>query len=137
MENSRAQITEHRVQSERIKEFEFDFEKLSVYQKSLEFIDKIFYIYKGLNQDYKISVGSNLVRAGLSIANNLAEGNGKVSKREKMRYFTIALDSTRECISVFNVLNRQKLITKEKYIEVRRDGKEITSMMHGLIGSQA
>lgn len=64
-----------------MREFEFDFEKLIVYQKSLEFIDKIFDIYKILNHDYKISIGSNLIRAGLSIANNIAEGNGKKSKK--------------------------------------------------------
>jgi len=120
-----------------MKEFEFDFERLSVYQKSLEFIDKVFNIYKDLERDYKIAIGSNLVRAGLSIANNLAEGNGKVSKKEKRRYFNISLDSTRECISVFNVLDRQNLISKEKYIEVRRDGKEITSMLHSLVNSQS
>ena len=78
-----------------------------------------------------------MVRAGLSIANNLAEGNGKRSKREKKRYFDISLDSTRECISVFNVLNRQRLVTKEKYTEIRRDGREITSMLYSLIDSQA
>lgn len=119
-----------------MEEFEFDFEKLLVYQKSLDFIDKIFDMYKDLKQDYKISIGSNLIRAGLSIANNLAEGNGKRSRREKRRYFDISLDSARECISVFNVLNRQKLIAEEKYIEVRRDGREITSMLHSLIDSQ-
>ena len=119
-----------------MREFEFDFEKLEVYQKSLVFIDKIFDIYKKLSQDYKISIGSNLIRASLSIANNLAEGNGKESKKEKNRYFGISLDSTRECISVFNVLSRQSLVTKERYLELRRDGKEITSMLCGLIASQ-
>ena len=90
-----------------MEEFKFDFENLIVYQKSLEFIDEIFGIYKNLKQDYKISVGSNLIRAGLSIANNLAEGNGKKSNKEKQRYFGISLDSARECISVFNVLRRK------------------------------
>lgn len=120
-----------------MKEFEFDFEKLLVYQKSLEFIDSVFNIYKGLNQDYKISIGSNLVRAALSIANNIAEGNGKISKKEKSRFFSISLDSTRECISVFNVLSRQRLLTNDRYIEIRRDGKEITSMLRSLIDSQS
>ena len=44
-------------------EFKFDFEKLDVYQKSLDFIDDIFAIYKSWPQDYKITIGSNLVRA--------------------------------------------------------------------------
>lgn len=116
-----------------MKEFEFDFEKLGVYQKSLGLIDEIFVVYKNLPQDYKISVGSNLVRAALSIANNLAEGNGKRSKKEKDRYFGTSLDSTRECISVFNVLKRQNLIQDQHYAKLRFAGREITSMIWGLI----
>ncbi len=66
-----------------MKEFEFDSEKLKVYQRSLDFIDALFEIYKNLNQEYKYFIGNNLVRAGLSIANNIAEGNGKKSRKEK------------------------------------------------------
>ena len=105
-------------------------------QKALELIDKIFSIYRKLETEYKYSIGSNLVRAGLSIANNLAEGNGKKSIREKKRYFDISSDSARECVSVFNVLKRQNLLGQELYKEVRSDAREITSMIRALIGSQ-
>lgn len=116
-------------------EFRFDFEKLNVYQKALDFIDKIFQIINNLPKEYRYSLGDNLLRAGLSIANNLAEGNGKRSKKEKNRYFGTSLDSTRECISVFNVLIRQKLINEDEYIRIRLEAKEITSMIWGLIDS--
>lgn len=116
-------------------DYSFDFEKLKVYQKALDFIDKIFEIYKNLPREYHHSLGDNLLRASLSIANNLAEGNGKKSKKEKQRYFSISLDSTRECISVFNVFKRQKLITDNKFLELRSDGKEITGMIYALINS--
>lgn len=113
--------------------FQFDFEKLKVYQKALNYIDKLFAIYKKLPGDYKICIGSNMIRAGLSIANNLAEGNGKQSKKEKNRFFSISLDSTKECVSVFNVLDRQKLINETEYQNVRDESREITSMLIGLI----
>ena len=113
-------------------EFEFDFEKLKVYQKSLDFIDETFEIYKTLSQDYKISIGSNWVRAALSVANNIAEGNDKGSIKERNRYFGISSDSARECVSVLNVLKRQKLIDNRKYSELRQDAREITSMLRGL-----
>jgi len=119
-----------------MKDFEFDFEKLRVYHKSLDFIDKIFEIYKNLDQEYKYAIGNNLIRAGLSIANNIAEGNGKKSQKEKQRYFNISSDSARECVSVFNVLKRQRLIKHDDYLELRRDAREITSMLRGLIDSQ-
>lgn len=113
----------------------FDFEKLVVYKKALDFIDDIFEIHRKIPSDYKISVGSNLIRAALSIANNIAEGNGKKSQKEKIRYFQISLDSTRECISVFNVLLRQKMISESQYVELRKAGKEITSMIFALINA--
>lgn len=85
---------------------EFDFERLKVYHKALDFIDKIFFVFKNLSADYKYSVGSNLIRAGMSIANNIAEGSDKKSGKERARYYAISSDSTRECISVFNILRR-------------------------------
>ncbi|MBU0549750.1 MAG: four helix bundle protein [Candidatus Omnitrophica bacterium] len=115
--------------------FHFDFEKLNVYQKSLDFIDEISKVYKQLPREFRYSLGNNLIRAGLSITNNLAEGNGKRSKKEKNRYFGTSLDSVRECISVFNVFKRQNLIPEGIYQKLRSDGRTITNMIHGLINS--
>jgi len=114
---------------------DFDFEKLTVYQKTLDFIHKIFEIYKKLPKEFKYTVGDNLVRAVISIANNLAEGSGKKFKKEKARYYSISLDSARECISIFNVLSKEKLIEENIYTQMRVNAKEITSMLCGLINS--
>lgn len=67
----------------------FDFEKLKVYQKSLEFIHEIFAIYKKLPREFKYTVGDNLVRAAVSISNNLAEGSGKKFKKKSTLLFYI------------------------------------------------
>ena len=67
-----------------MKNNEFDFERLTVYQKALDFIHKIFGIYKNLPREFKHTIGDNLARAGVSIANNLAEGSGKTFKKEKV-----------------------------------------------------
>ena len=65
------------------KDFKFDFEKLIVYQKALDFMLEIFKLYKKLPPEYKYTIGSNMVRAGASISNNIAEGSGKKSKKKK------------------------------------------------------
>jgi four helix bundle protein len=115
-----------------VSEFEFDFERLTVYQKSLDFIDRTFEIYKTLSNDYKISIGSNWIRAALSVANNIAEGNDKSSPKDRSRFFGISSDSTRECVSVLNVLKRQKLINENDYKTLRQSAREITSMLRAL-----
>jgi len=116
-------------------DFIFDFEKLKVYQKAIDFIHDIFMIYKRLPVEFKYSLGANLIRAGMSVSNNIAEGSGKKSKREKARYYGTSLDSARECISVFNVLLREEFLDKTAYNRVRFEGKEITNMLSGLIRS--
>lgn len=114
---------------------DFDFEKLTVYQKGLDLIHKIFEIYKKLPKEFQYTIGANLIRAALSITNNLAEGSGKRSNKEKTRYYHTSLDSARECVSVFNVLLKEELIEENIYMEIRRDAKEITSMLSGLINA--
>lgn len=117
------------------KDFEFDFEKLEVYQLALEFLDFIFEICKNLARDLEYVLGDNLKRAGISISNNIAEGSGKKSAKEKARYYGTSLDSTRECVNMFIILNRQKAITKENYFKARTFGKRLTSMLFRLIES--
>lgn len=104
-------------------ELKFDFEKLEVYQLALEFLDFTFEICKNISTDLQYCLGDNLKRAGISISNNIAEGSGKKSGKEKARYYGTSLDSTRECINMFIILDRQKAINKENYLKARTYGK--------------
>lgn len=45
-------------------------------------------------------LSSQLVRAGSSIALNLAEGRGKPTKRDQLKFFHIAMGSLRECQAI-------------------------------------
>jgi len=113
----------------------FDFEKLQVYQLALEFLDHLCNLSSQLSHEVRYPVGDQLVRAALSISNNLAEGTGKRSKKEKARYYATAIDSARECISMVNVLIRQNQISQTQYDELRAMGRKITGMLYGLIQS--
>ena len=42
-------------------DFHFDFERLVVYQKALDFIDRIFEVYKDLPRDLKYALGDNVI----------------------------------------------------------------------------
>lgn len=113
----------------------FDFEKLEVYQLSLEFLDFIFEICKNIPDELRYCLADNLKRAGISISNNIAEGSGKKSSKEKTRFYGTSLDSTRECINMFIILYRRKAINEENYLKARTYGKRLSSMLFSLIES--
>ena len=94
------------------KEHVFDFEKLEVYKMGIEFVRKIYRITEGLPRNYGFSLGDQLRRAALSIVNNIAEGSGKLSKKEKSQFYRISLTSARECIRMLTILNERR--KKEK-----------------------
>lgn len=115
--------------------FEFDFERLKVYQFSIKFYRKMLNILKSLPRDLQFSLGDQLRRASLSICNNIAEGSGKESKKEKIYFFNTSLHSARECIPMITILFEEEIIDKARHDELRSDCREITSMLIGLINS--
>jgi len=67
----------------------FMFEKLEVYQKAVSFADEIASLTEGFPRGYYF-LADQLNRAALSIATNLAEGNGRFTKLDRKHFFTIA-----------------------------------------------
>ena len=98
----------------------FMFEKLEVYQKAVSFADEI----ATLTQEFPRGFGflsDQLNRAALSIATNLAEGNGRFTKPDRKNFFTIARGSAQECVPLLEIARRRCLVDKSKH-EALRDG---------------
>src|SRR3990167_8747855 len=116
-------------------EYIFDFERLEVYQKSLEFLLSIYRITRSLPREYQFSLADQLRRAGLSILNNLAEGSGKLSKKEKAQFYRTSLNSARECVPMLTVLLKERQITEETYRSMRHEVVHIANMLGRLIAA--
>ena len=115
--------------------YEFDFERLQVYQKSVEFVVSIFRITKSLPKEYQYSLADQLRRAGLSVSNNIAEGSGKLSKKEKAQFYRTALNSARECVPMLTVLAKERQLSDESHRELRQTVVHIANMLGRLIAS--
>ena len=115
--------------------YTFDFEKLEVYKKALKFIRNVFKVNNKLVRDYRFSIGDQFTRAALSIANNIAEGSGKQTKKAKAQFYKIALNSLRECIPMITLLYLEKQLSEETYVNLRSDCVYIGNMIGKLIKS--
>ena len=112
----------------------FDFEKLNVYQRALEFANEIFSHSSRFRSDIQYSLGDQLRRSTLSICNNLAEGSGK-SSNGKRQFYGIALDSARECIPMLTIALLQRQFSEDQAISLRDKCVVICKMISRLISA--
>ena len=113
----------------------FDHENLRVYQASLEFISWLHDILKRVPG--KIAVYNHLDRASTSVSLNIAEENGKFSKKDRCNYFDIARGSALECASGLDVLVAQSLLGETDVAHGKELLQGIVSMLVGLIKSNS
>jgi len=110
----------------------FVFEKLIVYQKAVAFADAVCTLTKGFPRGY-FFLADQLNRAALSIAANIAEGNGRFTKADRKNFFGIARGSVQECVPLLELATRQKLLEPARHQQLKADLEEIARMLSGLI----
>ncbi|MFC1677398.1 four helix bundle protein [Planctomycetota bacterium] len=110
----------------------FMFENLEVYQKAIDFTEQITTLTEQFPRGYYF-LTDQLNRASLSIATNIAEGNGRFTKPDRKNFFIIARGSTQECIPLLELARRKQLISEHNVSNLRNDLEIIAKMISGLI----
>lgn len=110
----------------------FMFENLEVYQKAVTFAEEIGNLTEGFSKGNYYLI-DQLNRATLSIATNIAEGNGRYSKADRKNFFRISRGSAFECVPILELCKRKKLIGEEKHKALKENLDEICKMLSGLI----
>ena len=87
----------------------FAFEKLLVYQKAVDFADAICSKTENFPRGYGF-LSDQINRASLSIAANIAEGNGRFTTPDRRNFFIIARGSVQECVPLLELALRRKLL---------------------------
>ncbi len=98
----------------------FDHERLDVYRLSIDYValsHRIAKTLSGMNR----SAGDQWLRAAQSIPLNIAEGNGKQSLKDKIRFFAIARGTAMQCASIHDVL----VVCNAIDVESNRRGKSV------------
>ncbi len=110
----------------------FSFEKLLIYQKAVDFADRVCERSENFGRGYSFLV-NQLNRAALSISANIAEGNGRFTKADRRNFFGIARGSVQECVPLLELARRRRLITDDNHSILKERLEEIARMLSGLI----
>ena len=113
----------------------FKFEKLIVWQKSLDLSDEVNQLTKTFPKDEIYVLASQIKRAADSVSLNIAEGSTGQSNPEFGRFLGIALRSNIEVVSCLYLAQRRGYIVKDKFEKIYKMCEEILVMINSLRNS--
>ncbi len=112
-----------------------NFRDLKVWQKSIDFVIKIYEVTKGFPSEEKFNLVSQMQRAATSIPSNISEGSGRNSNNPFKQFSTIAIGSAHELETQIIISSKLGYVSEEKNNQLLADLTEIQKMLYGLFNS--
>ena len=109
----------------------FHHEKLTVYQRALEFAAWSQQLIESVTK--KTSTRDHLERSGDSIALNIADGNGKFSQKDRARFFQIAHGSALESAACLDLLVARRCCADDAIKKGKAILEEIVRMLFKML----
>jgi four helix bundle protein len=109
----------------------FDHEKLDVYQEAIAVCGWVGEFLAAISA--KAAAKDQLDWASTSIPLNIAEGNGKLSARDRSRFFEMARGSALECAACLDVLLVRKPADEAQVVLAKERLARIEQMLIGLL----
>jgi four helix bundle protein len=107
----------------------FKFEKLNIWNLAMDFGEEINEMTKGFPEKEKFNLSSQILRAGDSIALNIAEGSIGQSNPELRKFIGYSIRSLAEVVTCLYKAKRRNYITDEKFKEYYDKSFQIMNMM--------
>ena len=109
----------------------FDFERLNVYQLILELNTEVLK-WLAVRPRFDPYMKDQWRRATISVALNLAEGTGRISKGDKKHFFVIARSSVFECVAIIQTLKSIEELDESQYSFFYQKYESISKMLLGI-----
>ncbi len=116
--------------------FEYSFEKLEVWKESVRLVKLIYTITLQFPKEERFGLVSQLRRASVSIASNLAEGTSRITDKDKAHFTTISFSSAMEVLNQLILSKELDFISEKEYLELRKMISKITNMLNSLRRAQ-
>ena len=91
----------------------YKFEKLKVWDLSLELGDRVYRIIDRLPEMERFNLRDQMIRAVTSISLNIAEGSTSSTDKEQVRYLSISIRSLLETIACIKIILRRDYLDNE------------------------
>jgi four helix bundle protein len=109
--------------------------KLTVWKRAVDFVVSIYGAAKRFPKPEEFGLSSQMKRAAVSLASNIAEGAARQSKKEFRQFLYIAQGSASEIDTQLEIALRLGYVTPDEMDKLSIELDEIGKMLSGLIRS--
>ena len=110
----------------------FNFEKLEVWQKAIDFADFVYRMTRSFPDDERYGLTNQMRRAAVSISSNIAEGTSRHSRDDYARFLEIATGSIFEVVSQSFIAQKQNYLSEQDRQRLYAAAEEQSRMLSGL-----
>ena len=110
----------------------FSFEKLDIWKCAKDLVIKVYQLTNTFPSSEKYALASQIRRAIVSVTSNIAEGNGRISIKEKLHFIAIAYGSLLETYNQLLISVELNYITQAELDEIKEQFLRISKMLNGL-----
>jgi four helix bundle protein len=111
------------------------YEDLVAWQRAMELVDAVYNVTSTWPNDERFGLTSQIRRAAVSIAANIAEGQGRNGRREFMHHLGIANGSICEVETMIRIATRQGYQEPDIEANVLAIAREVSRLVNGLLRS--
>lgn len=113
----------------------FTFFDLRVYKESKALVKEVYKLLQKFPKYEVYALGDQLRRSVVSVPSNIAEGSGRFSMKEKMRFIEIAYGSLAESLCQLDIAHDLEYITDEEFENEQDRINTIGKQLSGLYSS--
>ena len=111
------------------------YKKLEVWKESVDLVTEVYLLTNNFPDKEKFSLTSQINRSAISVASNIAEGAGRLSKKEFIQFLGYALASSYELETQLMIANNLKFINSQQVQEITVKLNIIQKKIYNLIKS--
>jgi four helix bundle protein len=106
-----------------------NFRNLLIWQKSMSLTTKIYNSTKNFPKEEIFGLTSQIRRSSISIPSNIAEGFGRDSNKEYLRFLNISIGSLFEMQTQLEIAKNIQYLNDEEFNNLYDDSREIERML--------
>jgi four helix bundle protein len=111
------------------------YQELIVWQKAMDLIASVYKVSRTFPREEVYALTSQIRRAAVSIASNIAEGQGRRTTSDFLRHLSIAYGSLLETETQLLIAKRLRYLGNTNLEEVMNQTAEVGRLLNGLMAS--